>query len=82
MVFRTPHESGFLVFGVSNAKYLTFDTPDGNALITITKINCDPHKSYATWLICSKERTTKGKGHYRDQHILGGWVNLFTSGSS
>ena len=27
-----PDENGFLVFGVSNAKYLAFDTPDGNAL--------------------------------------------------
>ena len=32
LAFRTPHESGFLVFGVSNAKYLAFDTPDENAL--------------------------------------------------
>ena len=40
--YRTPHDKGFLVFGVSNAKYLVygvsnakflaFDTPDGNAL--------------------------------------------------
>ena len=30
--YRTPHDKGFLVFGVSNAKYLAFDTPDGNAL--------------------------------------------------
>ena len=33
LAFRTPHESDFLVFGVSNAKYLAFDTPDENALI-------------------------------------------------
>ena len=32
LAFRTPHESGFLVFGVSNAKYLAFDTLDENAL--------------------------------------------------
>ena len=32
LAFRKPVESGFLVFGVSNAKYLAFDTPDGNAL--------------------------------------------------
>ena len=29
--FKTPNESGFLVFSVSNAKYLAFDTPNGNA---------------------------------------------------
>ena len=29
---RTPHEKGFLVFGVPNAKYLAFGTPDENAL--------------------------------------------------
>ena len=33
LAFRTPHESGFLVFGVSNAKYLAFDIPDESALI-------------------------------------------------
>ena len=32
LAFTTLDESGFLVFGVSNAKYLTFDTPDRNAL--------------------------------------------------
>ena len=32
LAFRTPQESSFLVFGVSNAKYLAFDTPDENAL--------------------------------------------------
>ena len=31
MAFGTSHERGFLVFGVSNAKYLAFDTPDDNA---------------------------------------------------
>ena len=31
--FNTPHDALFLVFGVSNAKYLAFDTPDENALI-------------------------------------------------
>ena len=30
--FRTPHENDFLVFGVSNTKYLTFSTPNKNAL--------------------------------------------------
>ena len=30
--FSTPHEGLFLVFGVPNAKYLAFDTPDENAL--------------------------------------------------
>ena len=29
--FRTPHEKSFLVFGVLNAKYLAFGTPDGDA---------------------------------------------------
>ena len=29
--FTTPDEMGFLVFGVSNAKYLAFDTPDSDA---------------------------------------------------
>ena len=32
LAFTTPDKSGFLVFGVSNAKYLAFDTPDGNTL--------------------------------------------------
>ena len=31
--FSTPHEGLFLVFGVPNAKYLAFGTPDENALI-------------------------------------------------
>ena len=31
--FRTPHEKGFLVFGMPNAKYLAFGIPDGNALV-------------------------------------------------
>ena len=28
--YRTSHEKGFLVFGVPNAKYLAFGTPDEN----------------------------------------------------
>ena len=32
LAFGTPHERGFLVFGVSNAKYLAFGTPDESAL--------------------------------------------------
>ena len=32
LAFRTPNVSGFLVFGVPNAKDLAFDTSDGNAL--------------------------------------------------
>ena len=32
LAFGTPHERGFLVFGVPNAKYLAFGTPDKNAL--------------------------------------------------
>ena len=31
LAFKTSNESDFLVFGMSNAKYLAFDTPDGNA---------------------------------------------------
>ena len=30
--FRTPHEKGFLVFSVTNAKYLAFGTLDSDAL--------------------------------------------------
>ena len=30
--FEIPNEDWFLVFGVSNAKYLAFDTPDDSAL--------------------------------------------------
>ena len=33
--FKTPHKKGFLVFGVPNAKYLAFSTPDGDAIVTI-----------------------------------------------
>ena len=36
LAFKTPDDGGFLVFGVSNAKYLAFDTPDGNVLIYIS----------------------------------------------
>jgi len=32
LAFRTPHERGFWVFGVPNAKYLAFSTLDGDAL--------------------------------------------------
>ena len=32
LAFGTSHERGFLVFGVSNAKYLAFNTSDENAL--------------------------------------------------
>ena len=32
IAFRTSHERIFVVFGVPNAKYLAFGTPDGNAL--------------------------------------------------
>ena len=35
MAIKTPDDSGFLVFGVSNAKYLAFDTHDGNALTIV-----------------------------------------------
>ena len=33
LAFKTPAIRCFLVFGVSNAKYLAFGTPNGNALI-------------------------------------------------
>ena len=33
LAFDTPHEGGFLVFGVPNAKHLAFGTPNGDALI-------------------------------------------------
>ena len=32
LAFDTPYKGLFLVFGVPNAKYLTFGTPDENAL--------------------------------------------------
>ena len=32
IAFKTLDESDFLEFGMLNAKYLTFDTLDGNAL--------------------------------------------------
>ena len=40
ITFGTSHKRGFLVFGVSNAKYLAFGTPDGNALRALF----NPHK--------------------------------------
>ena len=36
--FKTLDKEGFLEFSVSNAKYLAFDTLDGNALITTKAI--------------------------------------------
>ena len=33
LAFTTPDKSSFLVFGVSNTKYLAFDTPDDSALL-------------------------------------------------
>ena len=35
LAFKTPDDGDFLVFGVSNAKYLAFDTLDRNVLIYI-----------------------------------------------
>ena len=35
--FNTPHDALFLVFGVPNAKYLAFGTPDGDALNAFIK---------------------------------------------
>ena len=40
--FNTPHDALFLVFGVSNAKYLAFGTPDGDALNSIKKKTIGP----------------------------------------
>ena len=37
LTFKTLDVSSFLVFGVTNAKYLAFDTPNENALIKRTK---------------------------------------------
>ena len=31
--FKTPNYGGFLVFSMSNVKYLTFDTPNRNTLL-------------------------------------------------
>ena len=52
--FSTPYEGLFLVFGVPNAKYLAFGTPDGNALKAFTTpkllfhiiktLKIDPHE--------------------------------------
>ena len=39
MRFETPYKRGFLVFDVSNAKYLAFDTPDGDALRMFKLVN-------------------------------------------
>ena len=36
--FETPQEAWIVVFGVSNAKYLAFDTPNENALTTFLHI--------------------------------------------
>ena len=44
LAFRTPDVNDFLVFGVSNAKYLTFDTPNGNALIDANETS--PNTNY------------------------------------
>ena len=35
--FEISYEGWFLVFGVPNAKYLAFDTLDGNALIAFKR---------------------------------------------
>ena len=40
LAFTTPDESGFLILGVSNAKYLAFDTPDENALAVPQLLFC------------------------------------------
>ena len=32
LAYETPYKSCFFIFGVPNAKYLTFGTLDGNAL--------------------------------------------------
>ena len=35
-IFNTPYDALFLVFGVPNAKYLAFGTPDGDATWQMT----------------------------------------------
>ena len=42
--YRTPHEKGFLMFGVPNAKYLAFGTPDENALMSADCVFHLPHR--------------------------------------
>ena len=49
LAFETPHEAHILVFDVSNAKYLTFDILDENALI---------HVSNALFLCLLKEHSS------------------------
>ena len=48
--FGTSYETWILVFGVSNIKYLAFDTPNGNALIVE---GYDPNAkiNYNRWLV-------------------------------
>ena len=48
--FGTSYETWILVFGVSNIKYLAFDTPNGNALIVK---GYDPNAkiNYNRWLV-------------------------------
>ena len=43
--FGTLHEAWIVVFGMSNAKYLSFDTPDSSAL---TKEKCYIHNIFTT----------------------------------
>ena len=57
MAFKTLDESGFLEFGVSNAKYLTFDTLDGNALMLMLLVSETRSTSLAPFL--SRDETLK-----------------------
>ena len=57
MAFKTLDESGFLEFGVSNAKYLTFDTLDGNALMLMLLVSETCATSLAPFL--SRDETFK-----------------------
>ena len=48
--FNTPHDVLFLVFGVSNAQYLAFDTLDENALnVKCFVLFASTYKSMPKW---------------------------------
>ena len=53
IVFRISHERDFLVFGVPNAKYLAFGTPDGNALMSY-----EPYLIILLHSLAKAQRTT------------------------
>ena len=39
LAFKTSNESGFLVFGMSNAKYLAFDIPNTKKPLSLDVLN-------------------------------------------